>query len=132
MAPYLYCSASDGTKLKAKIFEASCRRVYTSPNTHYSAAVVIPQHRKNIKCLTTTAGAAFTLTLPSLIDVEDGHKIVFQDTEGTAATNNVTLDGSGSETIKNGASTATTLVLSTNYFSITLRADVGADCWVVE
>jgi hypothetical protein len=132
MNPYLVSGAVANTMIKFAIYELSCRRVYTSPNAEYSAAASIPLHRKNIKCMTSTASAAFTLTLPKLYDTEDGHVVKIQDYEGAAATNNVTVAGNGSELIKDGASSGNTVVLSTNYFNKEYRADRGAGAWLAQ
>ena len=59
-------------------------------------------------------GSGVTLTLPSAQAVLAGRPYVVKDESGAAATNNITVDTEGSETI-DGAATDT---LSTNYGSI--------------
>lgn len=130
MQPYLNCGINAGNRLKVKVREASCRRVYTSPNAEYSAAITLPLHRRNIKCLTATAAAGFTITLPPLYNVEDGAVWRFQDTEGSASTKNITIAGNSTEVIKDGATSANTAVLNTDYFNKAYRADRGANAWV--
>ncbi len=130
MQPYLFSEAPAGTYVKYKVYEVSCRRIYTTTNAEYSAAATIPMIRQNIKCLTATAGAGFTLTLPARYDVPDGFTIRFQDYEGNAAVNNVTIKGNGAELIKDGAASGNTAVLNTNYFSKAYRADRGAGGWL--
>ena len=131
MRPYFNLSVAAGTKVRVKVNECSCRRVYTSPNAEYSAAATIPLHRKNIKCLTNTAAGSFALTLPPLALTNDGDVWVIQDMEGNASVKTVTLTGNASENIKAiGASAANTLVLNTNNFSRKFRADRGVNAWV--
>lgn len=115
-----------------KLYELSTRRIYTTPNAEYSAAATVPLHRKNIRCLTSTAAGAFALTLRSLYNYDDGERIRFEDYEGSAGTKNVTITCSGSDTIKTNGSSATTKVLSTNYGVVTLRVDRGANGFVAE
>lgn len=143
--PYMNSATSANTKMKFKIYEVSCRRLYATPNAEYSAAATIPHHRRNIKCLTSTASAGFTLTLLPLYWFEDGTVLTFRDSEGAASTKNVTLaaaqvannganqsTSSGTfESIINGASSASTLVLSADRFNIKLMVDRGANAWVV-
>ena len=130
LAPYLNCSAPVGSTLNTDIFEASARRIFASPNAEYSANAAIPAHRRNIRCLTTTATAPFTLTLPPLAFVDDGEAWTFADTQGNAATNAVTIKGNAAELIVDGAAGANTVAISTNYFSRSYRADKGAGAWV--
>jgi len=110
----------------------SCRRLYTTPNAEYSAAATIPAHRHKIKCLTNTAAAGFTLTLPALYNVPDGTVKRFQDYEGNASVKNVTIAGNAAELIKDGASSGNTVVLNTNYFNKAYRADRGSGAWLAE
>jgi len=130
MQPYMNSQAPANTYIKYKIYEVSCRRLYTSPNAEYSAAATIPLTRNNIKCLTNTAAAGFTLTLPALYNVPDGLVMRFQDYEGNAAVKNVTIAGNGAELIKDGAASGNTVVLNTNYFNKAYRADRGAGAWL--
>lgn len=130
MQPYLFSHAPAGTYIKYKVYEVSCRRIYTTTNAEYSAAATIPLIRRNIKCLTSTAGAGFTLTLPPLYNVPDGTVVRFQDYEGNASVNNVTIAGNAAELIKDGASSGNTVVLSTNYFNKAYRSDRGAGGWL--
>lgn len=132
MQPYLFSQAPVGTVLRYKLYEVSCRRLYTSPNAEYSAAATIPAHRHNIKCLTSTAAAGFTLTLPALYNVPDGTVKRFQDYEGNASVKNVTLAGNAAELIKDGAASGNTVVLNTNYFNKAYRADRGSGAWLAE
>lgn len=66
----------------------------------------------------TTTGAVTSLTLPTA-QVIDGRVIVIKDAGGNAATNNITIDTEGAETIDG----ANTQVISTNYGSITIISD---------
>ena len=72
----------------------------------------------------TDTTAARTITLPALSGIV-GQTLIIKDMTGAAATNNITLDGNGSETIDG----ATTKVINTNYGSMTIVADVGG--WYV-
>lgn len=47
----------------------------------------------------TSLSAARTVTLPAVADVDAGYVVVVADESGSAATYNITVDGSGSETI---------------------------------
>jgi len=132
MQAYLNSQAPAGTYVKFKLYEVSTRRIYTTPNAEYSAAATIPAHRHNIKCLTSTAAAGFTLTLPALYNVPDGTVKRFQDYQGAASTKNVTIAGNGAELIKDGASSGNTVVLNTDYFNKAYRADRGTGAWLAE
>ena len=57
---------------------------------------------------------------------QEGDKIIVKDTSGTAATNNITIDTSGAETIDGAA----TLVMDTDYQSVTLIFD-GTNFFVI-
>ena len=143
--PYLNSGTIANTLMKFKVYEASCRRLYATPNAEYSAAATIPHHRRNINCLTSTASAGFTLTLRPLYWYQDGTELTFRDSQGAASTKNVTIaaaqvmnTGANESTssgvfdnIISGASSGSTLVLNTDRFNIKLRADRGANGWVV-
>jgi hypothetical protein len=129
--PFLTTGAARGTAFVVDIYEVSCRRIYVSPNAEYSAAATVPMHRTFVKCLTTTAAAGFTLTLPPIYNTPDGLVIRFQDFEGNASVKNVTIKGNGSENIKPLASANTnTVVLNTNNFVKAYRCDQGANAWM--
>lgn len=66
----------------------------------------------------TTTGAVTSLTLPSAQTV-NGRTIIIKDAGGNAATNNITVDTEGAETI-DGAATA---VINGNYDSISIYSD---------
>jgi hypothetical protein len=68
----------------------------------------------------TDTTAARTITLPALSG-NTGRTLVIKDMSGAAATNNITIDGNGAETIDG----ATTKLINANYGSITLIGDVG-------
>jgi len=120
------------TAISFKVYELSTRRIYTTPNAEYSAAATVPLHRKNIKCLTSTASAAFALTLQPFYSYDDGDRIRFEDYEGAAGTKNVTITCAGSDVIRTAGSTAATKIISTNYGAVNLRVDRGANAFVVE
>lgn len=132
MQPYLVSGAIANTAIEFLIYELSCRRIYVSPNAEYSASATIPIHRKNIKALTSTASGAFALTLRALYNYDDGEIIRVEDSQGAASTKNVTLTCSGSDVIKTNGTTAATKILSTDYGVIELRADRGANAFVVQ
>lgn len=132
MQVYMNSGALANTAIAFKVYELSIRRVYMSPNAEYSAAATVPIGRNNIKCLTSTASAAFALTLQPLASYDDGYKIRFEDYEGAAGTKNVTITCAGSDSIRTAGSTASTKVISTNYGAVTLRVDRGANAFVVE
>ena len=91
--PYLNMYAQNVSGFTADLYEASVRRTFASPNAEYSASRTIPNHRRNIRCLTATATGALTFTLPQLGTVDDGELRTFTDTQGNAATNAVTIKG---------------------------------------
>lgn len=62
------------------------------------------------------SGGAKTAVLPAAATVGAGTVYIFKDVTGNAAANNITIDGSGAETIDGAA----TLVMNTNYQSVTL------------
>ena len=68
---------------------------------------------------TTTAGAGVTITLPPVAGVATGQRFVVKDSEGSAATNNITVATSGGETID----TAATFVMDTSFESTTFVFD---------
>lgn len=72
----------------------------------------------------TDTAAARTITLPANTLAE--HRIVIKDESGGAGTNNIIIDGAGSETI-DGALTNT---IATNYGSRHLVSN-GAGAWFV-
>lgn len=72
----------------------------------------------------TDTSAARTITLPALSG-NTGKMFVIKDMTGAASTNNITIDANASETIDG----ALTQVISSNYGSITLVADVGG--WIM-
>ncbi|MFM7851300.1 MAG: hypothetical protein ACKO96_05115 [Flammeovirgaceae bacterium] len=61
----------------------------------------------------TTSGGAVTILLPPAADMQD-REIYIKDATGNAATNNITIDANGSETIDSG----TTYVANTNWQSV--------------
>lgn len=75
--------------------------VTTSPYT-----VLLSDHLLGVD----TSGAR-TLNLPAVADAGAGKEYIIKDETGTAGANNITIDGSGAETIDGAA----TLVINTNY-----------------
>lgn len=67
----------------------------------------------------TSTAAARTITLPAAATAVVGCIYVIKDESGAAATNNITVDGNGSETIDG----ATTYVINTNYGAVCLYTD---------
>lgn len=63
-----------------------------------------------------TGGLPLTLTLPKAAVAGKGRVFVIKDAAGGAGTNNITIDGDGSETIDG----TTTKVISTNYGAVWL------------
>lgn len=70
--------------------------------------------------LITDTAAQRTVTLPALSG-NTGRILIIKDASGAAATNNITIDGNGAETIDGTA----TKVINANYGSLTLVGDVG-------
>ena len=66
----------------------------------------------------TATGAVTSLTLPTA-QTTAGRTIVIKDSGGNATTNNITIDTEASQTIDGAA----TLVIATNYASVTLCSD---------
>ena len=93
MQPYLNSQAIANTLLQYKVWDCSCRRIYVSPNAEYSAAALVPYHRTNIRYLSSTAAGAVTLQLSPLEYVDDGYEHVFEDVQGDASTNALTIRG---------------------------------------
>jgi len=73
--------------------------------------------------LIDTSGGAFTLNLPTAVNNQNIYYI--KDKTGNAGTNNITIDGNGTETI-DGALTA---VISTNYASVSIFSN-GANWFI--
>lgn len=63
-----------------------------------------------------TGGLPFTITLPKAAVAGKGRVFVIKDGSGGAGTNNITIDGDGSETIDGAA----TKVIATNYAAVWL------------
>ena len=57
----------------------------------------------------TSTAAARTITLPTAADAGVGKVYYIKDESGAAATNNITIDGAGAETIDGAATVAITL-----------------------
>jgi hypothetical protein len=73
----------------------------------------------------TSTAAARTITLPTAVNVT-GRVYIVKDESGGAATNNITVDCTGGQTI-NGAATN---VINTNYGSVTVYSD-GANWFTI-
>lgn len=78
-----------------------------------------------------SSAGAFTVTLSSA-DATDGRELVIHDDGGNAATNNVTIDTEGTETISGEAFGGgnTSIALTSNFQSVKLRSD-GSNWFVV-
>lgn len=84
-----------------------------------------PMHPSDrVIAVTATATGGHTVDLLPVAGVHPGHRVTIVDESGTLATNNVTLDGSGAETIRTPAGSAATLVMATNGQAVTLMATV--------
>lgn len=59
----------------------------------------------------TSTASARTVTLPKASKIKQGQMVIVKDESGAAGTNNITVDGDGSETIDGSA----TKVISSNY-----------------
>lgn len=68
--------------------------------------------------LVNSTAAVRTVTLPTAVGRE-GRRFTIKDWKGTAATNSITVDADGTETIDG----ATTYVMNTNYESVTVVSD---------
>jgi len=87
--------------------------------TTLNAATYSTLAEDHIIHVTYTATAAVTaLTLPTA-QTKSGRLIIVKDAAGNAATNNITIDTQGSETIDGAA----TYVINTNYGKVTLYSD---------
>lgn len=64
----------------------------------------------------TSTAAPRTMTLPTVASAGVGRTYIFKDESGACATNNITLDGNGSETIDGSL----TYVMNINNQSVTL------------
>jgi len=67
----------------------------------------------------TDTSSARTVTLPKASRVNVGRLYYIKDESGGANSNNITIDGDGSETIDG----ATTYVINTNYGSVTMYSN---------
>lgn len=72
----------------------------------------------------TDTSVARTITLPG--GVVEGHQVIVKDESGAAGTNNITIDGNGTETIDG----ALTVAIDTNYGAMTLISN-GAAAWFI-
>ena len=63
--------------------------------------------------------AGIVLTLPAIADVSSGFTLFIKDQDGTAATNSITVDGDGAETVDGAAN----YVMSSPFESVTLCAN---------
>jgi len=70
---------------------------------------------------TGITGGGDTVTLPAAATAAVGRLYVIKDESGTAATNNITIDGNGAETIDG----STTVAINTNYGSVSLYTDAS-------
>lgn len=86
------------------------RRKRTATATTYTALLT-----DHIIGVTSTA-AARTINLPVAASAGEGFILIVKDESGGAGTNNITIDGDGSETIDG----ATTKVINTNYGAVRL------------
>lgn len=68
---------------------------------------------------TSITGGGDTITLPSAVTVGAGKIYIIKDESGAAGTNNITIDGDGTETIDG----TTTRVINTNYGSMNIISD---------
>lgn len=73
-----------------------------------------------------TSSGAVTITLLAIANAPV-RPITITDESGNAATNTITIDGNGGETI-NGE---TTFVLNQNYNSLTIRPNVTKSEWII-
>mgnify|MGYP003112031318 CR=1 FL=1 len=73
-----------------------------------------------------TAGGAITIYLPSAATAGNGHTYVIKDEQGSAATNNITIEAMGAEVIDNSK----THVLQSAYASISLYCN-GSNKWFI-
>lgn len=67
----------------------------------------------------TDTSLAPTITLPAAATVGAGKVLVIKDESGGAGTNNITIDGNGSETVDGGL----TFAINNNYGSVNLMCD---------
>jgi len=68
---------------------------------------------------TGITGGGDTITLPAAATAGEGRQYIIKDESGTAATNNITIDGSGSETIDGSL----TVAINQNYGSVNIYTD---------
>ena len=103
-----------GGTLDAKAITVNVRDVNSTSNIQATDYV--------LRCI---QNQAITLTLPSK-STSAGRVLVFKDLFGNANTNNITIDGDGSDTIDGSA----TYVINHNKESVTLTCD-GINGWMI-
>lgn len=74
-----------------------------------------------------SSSGSVTINLPLLTSENNGRRIAFKDSRSSAATNNITLNPSGSNTIDNQSS----LVMNVNDMSISLIGNYNSGNWEV-
>lgn len=76
-------------------------------------------------CLACINTSAITITLPTKNN-NGGQQLIIKDANGNASTNNITIDGNGSDTIDGGAS----FTIAQDFKCVTLMCD-GTQGWFV-
>lgn len=101
------------THISGNDFQMSAAATATSSATAVITRYPMHESDKVITVTSTATGGHFIDLLP-VASVHPGHRVIVIDESGSLATNNVTLDGSGAELIRNGATSAGTSVMSTD------------------
>lgn len=105
---------SDGTKIVggSPVFSAGWTERTTVTSSTYTAT-------ENDNVIGVNFAGTVTITLPDATTLQSGSELTVVDESGNASSNNITLDGSGSQTI-NGSLTAT---INLDYMSLTVYTD---------
>lgn len=114
--------AADGTVIRGGTPDASASVNFTLSVTSATSSPDLSTYGT----IEVNYAGAVTINLPDATTLQAGTTVVIFDKSGAAATNNITIDPNGSQTI-NGASTA---IINQNYGSTRIQTD-GANWFII-